>query len=181
MKSVYVMQANGLIKIGTSKNPELRRKQIQAASGLEVELIDSFEGRDELANEVERRAHDILRESRRCGEWFMITPDLAIEAITAAVKSCGASGQYRGSLPTSWKTLLIQLQGFRSREKFSEEIGAPYWAVAGWQRNNNVPPEYWDRLIAIAKDRKLEGIDRSLLTHFHESRRKPRGRPLKWK
>jgi hypothetical protein len=190
MKSVYVMQANGLIKIGTSKNPEFRRKQIQATSGLEVALIDSFEGRDELALEVERRVHAILKESRRCGEWFMITPDLAIEAIKSAVKACGANGQYRGGVPISWNELLIQLQGSRSRDEFAEEIGAfggrartksapPYWTLAGWQRNNNVPPAWWGPLLEIAKSRKLKNINWDLMKALQKKRQLKVGRPKK--
>lgn len=65
--TLYVMQnAYGLIKIGRSKNPEIRRCQIEQSTHCEVVLINTAP----QCGHLEEWIHRQLEEYRVCGEWF---------------------------------------------------------------------------------------------------------------
>lgn len=82
MQYVYVMQsASGLVKIGVSKNVSARLKSLQASSGLAIKLITTF-GPLSKAIALERAAHALLADKREHGEWFSVTVNEAVEAIS---------------------------------------------------------------------------------------------------
>ena len=86
MSSVYVMKNElGLVKIGNSKNPKMRQKQLCAASGFSVEIEHVFE--TDKAWAIEHAAHGLLAERRKVGEWFDISVSDAVKAIYAASKN----------------------------------------------------------------------------------------------
>jgi hypothetical protein len=68
---LYVMlnQWNGMIKIGRSRDPKKRRRQIEGATGQEIALVLVLEGR----GHEEARLHSLLRSHRGRGEWFRRT------------------------------------------------------------------------------------------------------------
>jgi hypothetical protein len=96
MNAVYVMRSeNGLVKIGRSRNPEKRRKALQATSGFPVELIHHWPS--EAPSTVERAAHLLLSEHRKAGEWFDVSVEDAVAAIENAVQQlheCGGSMKF---------------------------------------------------------------------------------------
>lgn len=60
------------IKIGKSKNPSRRLKQIQTGNALKLHLIGCFD----LPDSYERRLHGILQQFKTKGEWFDF-PDIS--------------------------------------------------------------------------------------------------------
>lgn len=76
MKHVYLIQSleEGYYKIGVSKNPKKRVKQLQTGNSSELKLIDSFPS--EYANKIEKALHNQLSHCKKEGEWFdMSLPD----------------------------------------------------------------------------------------------------------
>ncbi|WP_163372847.1 GIY-YIG nuclease family protein [Endozoicomonas acroporae] len=81
---VYVMTNNvipGICKIGYSKDPELRAKQISSGTG----VIGSFKVHFQIPGgiELEKKIHNLLRKERVSmnREFFRITPDDAVEVL----------------------------------------------------------------------------------------------------
>ena len=71
---IYFIEAVGLsrIKIGFSKKPLDRLKQLQTGSPTELSLIATIPG----AQELEKELHDRFKASLSSKEWFHLTPDL---------------------------------------------------------------------------------------------------------
>jgi hypothetical protein len=65
---LYFIQADktGLIKIGRSKHPKKRLKELQTGCGTKLKLIAVFEGK----GSYETTMHDKLKPWRKKGEWF---------------------------------------------------------------------------------------------------------------
>lgn len=71
----FVRQAgdiNAPIKIGYSKNPEQRVKDLQTALPYELELIGTMQG----GLKREAQLHNDFADTRLKGEWFKATPEL---------------------------------------------------------------------------------------------------------
>lgn len=66
--NLYIIQSNnnGLIKIGRSKNPQKRLKQLQTGNPNKLKLIYTFEGEGWR----EKIIHERLSYYRLEGEWF---------------------------------------------------------------------------------------------------------------
>lgn len=66
--SLYIIQTNncGMIKIGRSKNPEIRLKQLQTGNHSKLKLIWVFEG----LGHKEKYYHELLKQFKIKGEWF---------------------------------------------------------------------------------------------------------------
>lgn len=76
MKKIYLIQSleEGYYKIGVSKNPEKRLKQLQTGNSSELKLIHSYSS--EYANKIEKTLHNMLSHCKKEGEWFdMSLPD----------------------------------------------------------------------------------------------------------
>ena len=76
MKEVYLIQSleEGYYKIGISKNPKKRVKQLQTGNSSELKLINSYPS--EYANKIEKTLHNLLSYCKKEGEWFDISlPD----------------------------------------------------------------------------------------------------------
>ena len=76
MKYVYLIQSqeDGYYKIGVSKHPKKRVKQLQTGNSSELKLIESYQS--EYANKKERTLHNQLTHCKKEGEWFdMSLPD----------------------------------------------------------------------------------------------------------
>jgi hypothetical protein len=81
---VYLFKANGLYKIGRSKDPEKRmRKMASAIMPFQIEKVHSIGCKD--AHASEREFHKRFAPKRRMGEWFELTDEdvQAIMSITA--------------------------------------------------------------------------------------------------
>ena len=91
MSHTYVLLGrDGLCKIGRSNNPEARCKTINAL-GLPCELV--YKVADDRALAVERRAHTLMKARRVIGEWFDVTPDVALAAILQATSDLDQHGE----------------------------------------------------------------------------------------
>ena len=64
---LYILRNSiGLVKIGKSVNPELRRKTIEFASGIKIEIVNKIKD----AEWYEIKLHKYYSEYRGIGEWF---------------------------------------------------------------------------------------------------------------
>jgi len=70
MQHLYIIQSDktGALKIGRSKNPKQRLKQLQTGSPYKLKLILIVEGK----GNIEKNLHERLKRyrQRRNGEWF---------------------------------------------------------------------------------------------------------------
>jgi hypothetical protein len=86
-KWVYVFRAAHGVKVGiTGVDVEMRRRGIEMAAGVEVELVAAFAVPRHRAGVVEMSAHRALAEQRTLGEWFSSSPAEAVAAVRAAIE-----------------------------------------------------------------------------------------------
>lgn len=88
---LYLMKNSfGLYKIGISREPDNRRRQIQNASGVDVELIRTFRT-TAPAPYMESKLHRRLDNKRCNGEWFHFDNcEEAVKAIEALLTMAGS-------------------------------------------------------------------------------------------
>ena len=79
-KFVYVIKGGGLCKVGISNDPVARLAQIQNTFDTPIELAWVGAPKEQAAA-IERDAHQMLHRYRRNGEWFAVTPEVAVGAI----------------------------------------------------------------------------------------------------
>lgn len=83
---LYVAEADGLTKIGITKDPQSRVRALVSASGKSVWLAKTFTFPSmQAARIVERQAHEHFSGRRSAGEWFKITPDEAVRHLKTIV------------------------------------------------------------------------------------------------
>lgn len=93
IKSVYICEMMGFIKIGISNNPINRMKTISAGTPFESNLLYSIEMPSfQHAFFVEQKSHEILKEKKIKNEWFNCIFEEAKNAIIIAMKECNRSG-----------------------------------------------------------------------------------------
>lgn len=66
---------HNMVKIGFSKNPQARLKQLQTASAEKLEIIHIIKCYRFAPRYVERKLHYMLKYSHRCGEWYEMYPE----------------------------------------------------------------------------------------------------------
>ena len=73
MSYIYLIQnlETSKYKIGISKNPKKRVKQLQTGSGEEIKLIHEF--KSEFSRKVETAMHNRYGHLRAHGEWFNLS------------------------------------------------------------------------------------------------------------
>jgi predicted RNA-binding Zn-ribbon protein involved in translation (DUF1610 family) len=78
---IYVVEAGDAIKIGYSTNIAKRVEQLQTACAEHIKLVETWF--DSRARQIECVAHEFLKPYRTSGkgEWFHITPLLAVDII----------------------------------------------------------------------------------------------------
>jgi len=84
MKHIYLIQSqeDGYYKIGVSKHPNKRVKQLQTGNSSELKLIESYES--EYAIKIERSLHHKYSYLKKEGEWF----DLSLNEEIAFLTDC---------------------------------------------------------------------------------------------
>ena len=84
MKYIYLIQSieNGYYKIGVSKHPKKRVKQLQTGNSSELKLIESYQS--EHAHKVERALQRRYSYLKKEGEWF----DLSIKEDVSFLSDC---------------------------------------------------------------------------------------------
>lgn len=70
MKYVYIIQSteSGYFKIGVSKKPKYRIKQLQTANSSKLILISEYSS--DIANKLEKALHNLYSYCKKEGEWF---------------------------------------------------------------------------------------------------------------
>ena len=72
MKKVYLIKSEGSnYKIGTSKHPEKRLRQLQTGNQEKLELVNTFQ--TNYAALVETTLHNRFSHLRQNGEWFTLS------------------------------------------------------------------------------------------------------------
>jgi predicted GIY-YIG superfamily endonuclease len=84
MKSIYLIQSleNSYYKIGVSKHPNKRLKELQTGNSSELKLINTY--KSEFAHQIERTLQRRYSHLKKEGEWF----DLSIENEIVFKKEC---------------------------------------------------------------------------------------------
>ncbi len=105
--SVYVIAGDhGLTKIGISENPEGRLRTLQTGSAHHLHIAHVVDVPAASALEIEQEAHALLANRRKSGEWFSVSPNLAIAAVHGAIDRLGVNLDDDGSaLNFRWPTL----------------------------------------------------------------------------
>lgn len=96
IKRLYLFEnSNNLNKIGISKNPIRRRRQIELASGTKVNIMKAWETLDAPAREVEQYLHARFSRKRLQGEWFSKITVAEIEYAGYDLCECNHDGTQR--------------------------------------------------------------------------------------
>ena len=84
MKQIYLIQSleDGYYKIGVSKHPKKRVKELQTGNSSELKLIESYES--EHAHKVERALQRRYSYMKKEGEWF----DMSISQEVSFLSDC---------------------------------------------------------------------------------------------
>lgn len=99
---IYVITgASGMTKIGVSTDPNARLATLQTGSPERLRLAFTAPAFGN-AYTIEQEAHHILGVHNIGGEWFDVTPDLAIAAIFGAADRTGCSLSERSGPPENY-------------------------------------------------------------------------------
>lgn len=84
MKYIYLIQSleNSYYKIGVSKHPNKRIKELQTGNSSELKLIETYQS--EFAHKIEKSLQNRYAHLKKEGEWF----DLSIENEVSFKKEC---------------------------------------------------------------------------------------------
>lgn len=84
MKQVYLIQSleNSYYKIGVSKHPRKRIRQLQTGNSSELKLIETYESN--IADKIEKILHQRYSHAHKEGEWF----DLSIKNEITFINEC---------------------------------------------------------------------------------------------
>ena len=84
MKYVYLIQSleNSYYKIGVSKHPKKRLKELQTGNASELRLIDTYQS--EYANKIEKTLQRRYSHLSKEGEWF----DMSISNEVTFIQEC---------------------------------------------------------------------------------------------
>lgn len=84
MSHIYLIQnlETSKYKIGISKNPKKRIKQLQTGSGEELKLIHEF--KSEVSKKIESALHGRYKHLNTHGEWF----DLSLSEEVVFIEEC---------------------------------------------------------------------------------------------
>jgi len=84
MKFVYLIQSleNSYYKIGISKHPKKRIKELQTGNSSELKLVEAYQS--EFANQIEKTLQRRYSHLRKEGEWF----DMGISNEVSFIEEC---------------------------------------------------------------------------------------------
>ena len=84
MSYIYVIGTVDHVKIGFSKTPEKRLKQLQTGNMNKLQLFYKEEVQDSKVKIIEKLIHRDLKHKKSIGEWFDMSPEDAIAALQFA-------------------------------------------------------------------------------------------------
>jgi hypothetical protein len=82
---IYAMESDGLVKLGFSKNPDIRKYGVGRDANAPVNL--AFKIPVENMARCEAAVHDRLKDKRAHGEWFTVSIEEAIECLKWAAEN----------------------------------------------------------------------------------------------
>lgn len=84
MKFIYLIQSleEGYYKIGISKHPQKRLKELQTGNSSELKLIETYQS--DYANQIETALHNRYHHMNKEGEWF----DMSIQEESSFINEC---------------------------------------------------------------------------------------------
>lgn len=92
ISKVYFLRDGQFIKIGISKNPSMRIRNLQVGNPRPIEVVRVWDCYDEMgldAYKAEKTLHNELKDVRQCGEWFLYEGDdftSLLEAVSRKVE-----------------------------------------------------------------------------------------------
>lgn len=93
---LYLMEnAAQLNKIGISKNPTTRRRQLELASGMPIRIVKCWATLDATAHAVEQALHRQYARRRLQGEWFTKISVADIEYFGYDLLECNHNGSLK--------------------------------------------------------------------------------------
>lgn len=86
MKEIYLIQAveTGLYKIGVSKHPNKRIKELKTGNGSDLKLITTYSSI--FSHKIEKALHNNLSHLRKEGEWFQLSLEDELSFISKCMK-----------------------------------------------------------------------------------------------
>jgi hypothetical protein len=116
------MELDGLVKLGFSKNPDIRKYAVRRDVSGSVRL--AFKIPVENMARCEAAVHERLKEKRAHGEWFTVTLDEAIECLKWAAENPKAvlAHPVCFRLDPEDMALLDEVRGNKSRAEFAKEV-----------------------------------------------------------
>lgn len=89
-KKIYLMRNSaGQFKIGISNNPTLRKRTLELASGLSIEIVAIYAPIHKRAQTCEMHLHKIFAKYRGIGEWFDFPESYTLEKFESVCDKVG--------------------------------------------------------------------------------------------
>lgn len=84
--SVYVLEANGICKVGVAKSITTRVASMQTGNPYKIEVVAEFRFNDErTARDIEAEVHRMLTHYRMQGEWFNTGKEEIVELLLEVI------------------------------------------------------------------------------------------------
>lgn len=100
---VYVVEGDhGMVKVGSSVNPMSRRAALQTGSAHRLHIVKTIPAYGH-AFAVEHEAHAILAAHHENGDWFSVSPNMAIAAVYGAADRLGIDMSGEETKTPSWR------------------------------------------------------------------------------
>lgn len=127
---VYVIRGDhNMVKVGVTTNPSARIASLRTGSAFPIDF--AFIGATPGSGmDIERRAHQSLARYSCTGEWFDVSPEIAISAVLGAAAKLG-----RHIVATNESEANMALQIISNYDRGKPEVGwLPFimFLIAGW-------------------------------------------------
>lgn len=144
---VYVIgPKDGLQKIGRSVSPKKRLKTLQSGSPLKLHV--HFTLQHARAGAVEIAAHRVLHADRVHGEWFRVSPGVAIAAVHTAVECIAQAVTAKAARQVEEEAWAAEQAALKATEIARVEAETAPWRalMAEGARLHREQPEAWQAM-----------------------------------
>lgn len=147
--TVYFAQAggpDGPVKIGVSRNIQMRIRSIQNGCPDDVCVIREIDG----GHREEMWLHRHFRDCRKRGEWFDYHPEMLVIIPDLSEHPAPMPTKAR---PDTFVGMLIE--AFDGPTKMSRATGIPITTIVSWESRGNVPSWRYDAIRRAARKVKV--------------------------
>jgi hypothetical protein len=109
MTFVYVIQSLQYCKIGMAANLYIRLSNIRVDNPHSPILIRHWPVMKERAERIEKGAQSVVWDRRTAGDWFEITPELAVETVEKHIAFVAEIDELRRESRAKTEALLAQI------------------------------------------------------------------------